>query len=135
MQVRRAVLDKKTGQIAGEEDACVDRDECNRPDTTIEGLRKLPAVFDTKSGHGSVTAGNSSQLSDGASATLVMSSERAVALGITPRLIFRGYAGNDENYSRETEYVLKGSRVASEHPKIFFRQPGIVGANVTVEGL
>ena len=86
------MLDKKTGQIAGEEDACVDRDECNRPDTTIEGLRKLPPVFDTKSGHGSVTAGNSSQLSDGASATLVMSSERAKALGITPRLIFRGYA-------------------------------------------
>jgi acetyl-CoA acetyltransferase family protein len=92
MQVRRAVLDKKTGQVVGEEDACVDRDECNRPDTTIEGLRKLPAVFDTTSGRGSVTAGNSSQLSDGASATLVMSSERANALGIAPRLIFRGYA-------------------------------------------
>ena len=71
---------------------CVDRDECNRPDTTIEGLRKLPPVFDATSGRGSVTAGNSSQLSDGASATLVMSSERAAALGITPRLIFRGYA-------------------------------------------
>jgi acetyl-CoA acetyltransferase family protein len=92
MQVRRAILDKKTGQITGEEDACVDRDECNRPDTTIEGLRKLPPVFDTTSGRGSVTAGNSSQLSDGASATLVMSSERASALGITPRLVFRGYA-------------------------------------------
>src|SRR4029077_5716006 len=92
MQVRRAVLDKKTGEKAGEEDACVDRDECNRPDTTLEGLLKLPPVFDTTSGHGSVTAGNSSQLSDGASATLVMSSERANALGITPRLVFRGYA-------------------------------------------
>ena len=45
-----------------------------------------------QAGTGSVTAGNSSQLSDGASATLVMSSERAKALGITPRLIFRGYA-------------------------------------------
>jgi acetyl-CoA acyltransferase len=49
-------------------------------------------VFDTVSGHGSVTAGNSSQLSDGASATLVMSSDRAAELGITPRLVFRGYA-------------------------------------------
>jgi acetyl-CoA acetyltransferase family protein len=92
LQVRRAVLDKKTGQVAGEEDACVDRDECNRADTTLEGLSKLPAVFDTTSGQGTVTAGNSSQLSDGASATLVMSSDRAKALGIEPKLVFRGYA-------------------------------------------
>jgi len=92
MPVRRAVLDKKTGQVIAEEDACVERDECNRPDTTIDGLAKLPPVFDTTSGRGSVTAGNSSQLSDGASATLVMSSDRAIALGIAPALIFRGYA-------------------------------------------
>jgi len=92
MQARRAVLDKKTAQPVGEEDACVDRDECNRPDTTLDGLSRLPPVFDTTSGRGSVTAGNSSQLSDGASATLVMSAERAKALGITPLLVFRGYA-------------------------------------------
>jgi acetyl-CoA acetyltransferase family protein len=92
MQVTRAVLDKKTGGKIGEEDACVDRDECNRPDTTIEGLAKLPPAFDTKSGAGSVTAGNSSQLSDGASATIVMSSDRARALGVRPLLVFRGYA-------------------------------------------
>jgi acetyl-CoA acetyltransferase family protein len=92
MQVRRAVLDKKTGEKAGEEDACVDRDECNRPDTTLEGLATLPPAFDTKSGKGSVTAGNSSQLSDGASATLVMSRERANALGLQPLLVYRGYA-------------------------------------------
>ena len=92
MQVRRAILDKKTGQKIGEEDACVERDECNRPDTTLEGLARLPPAFDTTSGKGSVTAGNSSQLSDGASATLVMSSERAKALGIRPLLVFRGYA-------------------------------------------
>jgi acetyl-CoA acetyltransferase family protein len=49
-------------------------------------------VFDTASGTGSVTAGNSSQLSDGASATLVMSSDRAYALGLEPVLVFRGYA-------------------------------------------
>jgi acetyl-CoA acetyltransferase family protein len=91
IQVLRALLDKKTGEKIGEEDACVDRDECNRPDTTLEGLAKLPPVFD-KSGDGSVTAGNSSQLSDGASATLVMSNERAKELGIRPLLVFRGYA-------------------------------------------
>jgi len=92
IQVRRAILDKKTGEKIGEEDARVERDECNRSDTTLEGLQKLAPVFDTTSGAGSVTAGNSSQLSDGASATLVMSSDRAKALGLQPLLVFRGYA-------------------------------------------
>ena len=92
MEVTRAVLDKKSGEKVGEETVTVDRDECNRPETTMEGLLKLAPVFDTTSGEGSVTAGNSSQLSDGASATLVMSASRAKELGITPQLIFRGYA-------------------------------------------
>ena len=90
--VRRAILDKKSGQKIGEEDHTVERDECNRADTTLEGLLKLPPVFDTASGQGSVTAGNSSQLSDGASATLVMSMDRAKTLGARPLLVFRGYA-------------------------------------------
>ncbi len=92
IEVRRAVFNKQTGEKVGEEDVRVERDECNRPDTTLEGLGKLPPVFDTVSGTGSVTAGNSSQLSDGASATVVMSMDRARALGIDPLLIFRGYA-------------------------------------------
>jgi acetyl-CoA acetyltransferase family protein len=92
MRVTRAVLNKKTGEKIGEEECVAGRDECNRADTTLEGLLKLPPVFDTASGRGSVTAGNSSQLSDGASATLVMSHDRAKALGITPLLMFRGYA-------------------------------------------
>ena len=92
MRVTRAILDKKTGEPIAEEDVCVDRDECNRADTTLEGLLKLPPAFDTTSGGGSVTAGNASQLSDGASATLVMSSDRAHALGVTPLLTFRGFA-------------------------------------------
>jgi len=92
IQVRRAVLDKKSGEKIGEEDHLVERDECNRPDTTLEGLSRLPPAFDTTSGQGTVTAGNSSQLSDGASATVVMSMDRAQALGIRPKLVFRGYA-------------------------------------------
>jgi acetyl-CoA acyltransferase len=88
--VTRALFDKRSGDKAGEEQATVDRDECNRPTTTLEGLLKLPPVFDPE--NGSVTAGNSSQLSDGASATLVMSLARAQALGIEPLLVFRGYA-------------------------------------------
>jgi acetyl-CoA acyltransferase len=92
IDVTRAILDKKTGEKTGEEQARVDRDECNRSDTTLDGLQKLPPVFDKTSGQGSVTAGNSSQLSDGASATLVMSADRAKALGLEPLLVFRGYA-------------------------------------------
>jgi acetyl-CoA C-acetyltransferase len=92
MTVRRAILDKKTGERIGDEEVTVDRDECNRPDTNIEGLRKLNPVFDATSGAGTVTAGNASQLSDGASAALVMSSARARGLGLTPSLVFRGYA-------------------------------------------
>jgi acetyl-CoA acyltransferase len=92
MQVTMAVLDKKTGEKIGTKDVCCDRDECNRPDTTLEGLLALKPHFDPASGQGTVTAGNSSQLSDGASATLVMLRERADELEIPYKLIFRGFA-------------------------------------------
>jgi len=92
LQVVRGIVDKKSGEIAGKEDYYVDKDECNRPDTTLEALLKLPPHFDKTSGQGTVTAGNSSQLSDGASATLLMSMDRAKALGVRPKLIFRGFA-------------------------------------------
>jgi acetyl-CoA acetyltransferase family protein len=92
MKVIRGVVDKKTGEIVAREEHVCDRDECNRPDTTLEGLAGLKPHFDQTSGQGTVTAGNTSQLSDGASATLLMSSERAKALGVTPKLIFRGFA-------------------------------------------
>jgi acetyl-CoA acetyltransferase family protein len=92
MKVTRGILDKKTGEIVSRQEHLCDRDECNRPDTTLEGLLALKPHFDQTSGQGTVTAGNSSQLSDGASATLVMSRERAESLGIKPKLIFRGFA-------------------------------------------
>jgi acetyl-CoA acetyltransferase family protein len=92
MKVTRGIFDKKSGEIVSREEHLCEGDECNRPDTTLEGLLALKPHFDQTSGQGSVTAGNSSQLSDGASATLVMSRERAESLGIKPRLIFRGFA-------------------------------------------
>src|SRR5580704_751595 len=92
MRVTKAVLDKKTGEKIGTEEVCCDRDECNRPDTTLEGLLALKPHFDQTSGQGSVTAGNASQLSDGASATLLMSREHADKLRIPYKLIFRGFA-------------------------------------------
>ena len=65
-----------------------DRDEHLRPDTTVEGLAKLKPVF--RQG-GSVTAGNSSPLSDGAAAVIVMERSKAEALGLTPLMRFVGF--------------------------------------------
>lgn len=87
MPVKYRVEDKQTGAVQVL-DGVVDRDDCNRPDTTYENLASLKPVF---AEDGSVTAGNSSQLSDGASMTLVMSLERALALGLKPKAFFRGF--------------------------------------------
>jgi acetyl-CoA C-acetyltransferase len=86
MTVTMQVTDKATGQTSDKQ-VTVGRDECNRPDTTLEGLQKLPPAF--REG-GSVTAGNSSQFSDGAAAVLMMSAEKAAALGLKPLGFFRG---------------------------------------------
>jgi acetyl-CoA acyltransferase len=67
----------------------VDKDECNRADTTLAGLASLPPAFEKD---GTVTAGNASQLSDGASMTLLMSERRAQQLGLTPLAYYRGWA-------------------------------------------
>jgi len=64
-------------------------DELPRPDTTLEGLAKLPPAFAMG---GSVTAGNSSPISDGAAAALVMKRETADQLGIVPLGVFRAFA-------------------------------------------
>ena len=87
MAVRYKVEDKHTGEVQVLE-AVVDRDDCNRPDTTLASLQGLKPVF---AEDGSVTAGNSSQLSDGASMTLVMSLEKALELGLKPKAFFRGF--------------------------------------------
>lgn len=87
MAVKYQVEDKATGEKKIL-DGVVEADDCNRPDTTLESLTKLQPVFDPA---GSVTAGNASQLSDGASMTLVMSLEKALELGLKPRAYFRGF--------------------------------------------
>lgn len=91
LNVTMALVDRKTGEQTGTREICCDRDECNRPDTTLEGLSALPPHFDRTSGAGTVTAGNASQLADGASATLVMSAVRAAQLNLKPLLVFRGF--------------------------------------------
>ena len=86
MTVKMQVTDKATGTTS-EKEVVVDKDECNRPQTTLEGLAQLQGAFNPQ---GSVTAGNSSQFSDGASANLIMSYDRAKKLGIEPLGFFRG---------------------------------------------
>ncbi len=88
MDTKMMLMNKETGE-SKEVDYTVDKDECNRPSTTLEGLAALKPVFDPE--NGSVTAGNSSQLSDGASVTLVMSEEKAIELGLKPLAYFRGF--------------------------------------------
>lgn len=73
----------------------IEHDETIRPETSLEALRALRPVFDPK--NGTITAGTSSQVSDGASVMLVMSAERASSLGLTPiaRVAALGLAGVD----------------------------------------
>jgi len=67
----------------------LDTDEGVRPDTSVEGLSKLKPSFSL---NGTVTAGNASQTSDGAAAAVLMSRERAEALGLKPLATFRSFA-------------------------------------------
>ena len=82
------IVDKETKATAIVE-GTVDRDECNRATTTLDGLTKLGPAFEEG---GSVTAGNSSQLSDGASMVLLMTEKKAIELGVTPMGYYRGFA-------------------------------------------
>jgi acetyl-CoA C-acetyltransferase len=84
----KLIQDKATGAVH-EEQVTLDRDEGNRPDTTLEGLAALKPVTGEK---GHITAGNASQLSDGASACAVMDARLAERRGLRPLGIFRGFA-------------------------------------------
>ena len=88
----RAIKDKETGEISYGE-TTLTKDEGNRPQTTFEALANLNPVIEG----GSVTAGNASQLSDGASACVVMDAKMAEKRGLEPLGIYRGMAvaGNE----------------------------------------
>ncbi|WP_439534927.1 acetyl-CoA C-acyltransferase [Polymorphobacter sp.] len=87
MTARRRLVDK-SGATTGHAEITLDRDEGNRPETTLEGLSSLKPVREG----GFVTAGNASQLSDGASACVVMSASEAARRGLTPLGHFCGFA-------------------------------------------
>jgi acetyl-CoA acyltransferase len=86
--VRTKARDKETGNII-ESDELVTKDEGLRPGTTVETLANLKPAFKPD---GKVTAGNSSQITDGASAALIMSEEKASQLGLRPRARFHAFA-------------------------------------------
>jgi acetyl-CoA C-acetyltransferase len=85
--VSKKIKDKE-GNVTAEEQVTLTRDEGMRPETTLEGLSSLKAVNEG----GTVTAGNASQLSDGASVCVLMSATEAVRRGLQPMGIFRGFA-------------------------------------------
>src|ERR1700722_18207356 len=92
--VKMKKLDKATG-TESLVDVTVDHDECNRPDTTLAGLKALKPMHmggqQIEQGK-NVTAGNASQFSDGAAASVVMSADLAAKKGLKPLGIFRGFA-------------------------------------------
>ncbi|KIN63437.1 Acetyl-CoA acyltransferase/thiolase family protein [Sulfitobacter noctilucicola] len=87
MQTTMGMKNKETGEITYHE-VTVDKDECNRPGTTMEGLSGLQPVREG----GFITAGNASQLSDGAAAVVVMDSKQAEQQGLEPLGAFKGFA-------------------------------------------
>ena len=88
MATKMKVVDKET-KAESTVDYTVDKDECNRPDTTLEGLAKLAPV--RGEGH-YITAGNASQLSDGAAAVVIMEGKAAERAGLKPLGLFKGWA-------------------------------------------
>lgn len=94
MDTKMVVINKDTKEVS-KVDYVVNKDECNRPDTTYEGLASLQPVLkngqQVKEGK-CVTAGNASQLSDGAAAVVVMEAKEASRRGLQPLGIFRGFA-------------------------------------------
>ena len=83
----KGVMDRETKEISFE-DVVLEKDEGNRPSTNIEGLRGLKPVREG----GVITAGNASQLSDGASASVLMEASLAEKRGLSPLGIYRGTA-------------------------------------------
>jgi acetyl-CoA acetyltransferase family protein len=84
-------FDREIIPVAGADGAPVRSDEGIR-DTDVETLSRLKPVFRPQEEGGRVTAGNSSQITDGAAAMLIMSEERATSLGLTPRARFVDFA-------------------------------------------
>ena len=93
LRTTKLVVDKETGETS-EQEVMLDRDEGNRPSTTSESLAGLRAVLPdgAVTATSTVTAGNASQLSDGASASVLMEAREASRRGLEPLGVYRGMA-------------------------------------------
>ena len=87
MTATMAMVNKETKEVSHHE-ITLTKDEGNRPETTLEGLKGLRPVIEG----GVITAGNASQLSDGASASVLMEAKEAARRGLTPLGVYRGMA-------------------------------------------
>ena len=88
LETIKLVKNKETNEIS-QEKVCLTKDEGNRPDTNMEGLKSLKPVMGDDA---FITAGNASQLSDGASACVIVNSKKAEQLNLEPLGAFRGMA-------------------------------------------
>ncbi len=88
LETIKLVKNKDTNEIS-QEKVCLEKDEGNRPDTNIEGLKSLKPVMGDDA---YITAGNASQLSDGASACVIVNAKKAEQLNLEPLGAFRGMA-------------------------------------------
>jgi acetyl-CoA C-acetyltransferase len=101
-EIVRVDIQREDGEVVG-----FDRDECVRPDTTVEKLAKLKPAFKKS---GVCTAGNSSQLSDGASAVVVASEEVVDRLGLKPMAEVMGYGTGGVEPGRVMEAPIPTTR-------------------------
>ena len=116
----------------------VDTDEGVRPETTLESLAALAPVFDSE---GTITAGNSSQISDGGAAVVVMSPERADELGVTPLGEIMGYAqvaGPDTSLVTQSSHAIRDAlescRARGQGRRSLRDQRGLCGCECRLDG-
>mmetsp|Transcript_46615 Transcript_46615/g.79439 ORF Transcript_46615/g.79439 Transcript_46615/m.79439 type:complete len:199 (-) Transcript_46615:632-1228(-) len=90
MSVTMKVVDRETKEVSYQDVVC-DSDDCNKPDTTLQGLASLNPIMGEVNPKATVTAGNASQLSDGASACVVMEGSEVEKQGLGALGIFKGF--------------------------------------------
>ena len=115
------------GDDGADTDELVTADEGIRPDSSVEVLGNLKPAF--RQENGKVTAGNSSQITDGASGVLIMSEEKAAALGLTPRARFHSFAVVGSDPITMLTGPIPATRAALERGKLTLDDIDIVEIN------
>ena len=126
---KMAVVDKETKEVTYQQ-VTLSKDEGPRPDTTAEGLAKIKPVFEGKT----ITAGNASQLSDGASACVIMSDKIAAQKGLKPLGIFRGFVAAGCRAGRDGRRSGRRDPAAAEAARPEDRRHRSLGAERSLRG-